>query len=265
MISYEVNNIKTTNKYCCNVCNKEYSRKSSFDKHKILCDFKSKSQVEHEIEYEELGDIPNHLQLVKIVQELTLKYNKMEQQFEKMKKFVDKQKKKINVIQWLNNNIFPTVSFAEWISMYFNLNQSHFESLMEKSLFSTVQQVFEYNFENHNFIYPIQCFSEKNNIFYICDKNDETTCCWRQANLSDIVLLLKTLQNKMICELRKWKTDNQNKFDDNDKISELFNKAVIKLMNISFTSDSTMSRIKNGLYNYLKTDIKMMIEYEFEF
>ena len=264
MISYELNDIQTSNKYCCVICNKEYSRKSSFDKHKILCDFKSKSKTEQQIDYEELGDIPNHLQLVKIVQELTFKYNLMEKQLEQMKKFVDKQKKKINVIQWLNNNVFPTVGFAEWITMYFNVKQSHFESLMEKSLFQTVQQIFEYNFENHEFVYPIHCFSEKNNIFYICEKNDETIS-WRQAHLSDIVLLLKTLQNKMIRELRKWKTDNQNNFDENDKISELFNKAVIKLMNISFTSDATMSRIKNGLYNYLKKDIKMMIEYEFEF
>ena len=69
----------------------------------------------------------------------------------------------------------------------------------------------------------------------------------------------------MIKELTKWKTENQNKFDDNDKISELFNKAIIKLMNISFTQDATLSRIKNGLYNYLKTDLKTMIDYEFEF
>jgi len=36
-------------------------------------------------------------------------------------------------------------------------------------------------------------------------------------------------------------------------------------MGISFTQDSTLSRIKNGLYNFLKTDIKHMIDYEFEF
>ena len=36
-------------------------------------------------------------------------------------------------------------------------------------------------------------------------------------------------------------------------------------MNISFTQDATMSRIKNGLYNYLKMDLKTMIEYDFEF
>jgi ribonuclease D len=80
-----------------------------------------------------------------------------------------------------------------------------------------------------------------------------------------MILLLKNIQNRMIRELTKWKTENQSKFDDNDKISVLFNKAIIKLMNISFTQDATLSRIKNGLYNYLKTDLKDMIDYEFEF
>ena len=63
----------------------------------------------------------------------------------------------------------------------------------------------------------------------------------------------------------KWKANNQSKFDDNDVISQIFNKAVIKLMNMSFTQDASLSRIKNALYNYLKTDLKNMIEYDFEF
>jgi hypothetical protein len=69
----------------------------------------------------------------------------------------------------------------------------------------------------------------------------------------------------MIRELTKWKSDNHHKFDDNDKISILFNKAVIKLMNISFTQDNNLSRIKNNLYNYLKTDLKSVVEFDFEF
>lgn len=45
---------------------------------------------------------------------------------------------------------------------------------------------------------------------------------------------------------------NQHKFDDDNKLSILFNKSVIKLMNISFSQNHNLSRIKNGLYNYLK-------------
>ena len=88
---------------------------------------------------------------------------------------------------------------------------------------------------------------------------------WKQLALPDLILLLKTIQNRMIKVLTKWKSDNQLKIEDNDKISNLFNKAVIKLMNMSFHQDATLSRIRNNLYNYLKTDLKTTIDFEFEF
>jgi hypothetical protein len=213
---------------------------------------------------EELGDIPNQLQLVKIVQELSLKLNKMEEKMEQMQKWVDKKKRKLNVITWLNSDIVPTVGFLEWVNTLLVVTQEHFEDLMENTLFHTFQQVFEHNLSDRsNFVYPIRCFAEKAGIFYICEKKEDGTPEWRQLVLTDMILILKTVQNNMIKELTKWKTNNQHKFDDNDKISELFNKAIIKLMNISFTQDSTYSRIKNGLYNFLKTELKTMIELEF--
>jgi hypothetical protein len=48
-------------------------------------------------------------------------------------------------------------------------------------------------------------------------------------------------------------------FYDNDKIADQFNKAVIKLMNITFTQDANMSKIKNSLYHYLRTDLDCLV------
>jgi hypothetical protein len=255
-----------TNKFCCTVCNKQYTRKSSLDKHIILCDFKMKTKREHQIELEELGDVPTHFQLVKIVQELTLKLVKMEEKMEQMQKWVDRKKRKLNVVMWLNTNVNPTVGFLEWVHTCLIVKPDHFENLMENTIFHTIQQIFEDNLsEKTDFVYPISCFSQKSGVFYICDKKEDGTSEWRQLVLTDMILILKTIQNGMIRELTKWKADNQHKFDDNDKISILFNKAVIKLMNISFTQDNNLSRIKNSLYNYLKTDLKSVVEFDFEF
>lgn len=253
-----------SNKYCCPICNKKYSRKMSIDKHSILCNFKLKSNSERQIEFEELGDTPTHLQLVKIVHELTFKYVKMQEQLEQLEQWVDKKKKKLNIISWLNSNKTPTVGFLEWINTCLVVNQTHFKSLMENPLFKTIQQVFEYNLiETSDFIYPIACFSQKANTFYICEKKADNSPEWKQLVLSDMVILLKTLQHRMTRELSKWKTENQCNFNDNDKLSDTFNKAVIKLMNLSFTQDVSMSRIRNSLYTYLKTDLKTFIECEF--
>jgi len=250
------------------VCNKQYLKKTSLDKHKILCDFKIKTQREKQVEHEELGDLPNHYQLVKIVQELSLKIGKMEEKMEEMQKWIEKKKRKINVISWLNTNINPTNGFKEWVNVILTVKQEHFEILMENTLFYTIQKIFEDNLsenDNTDIIYPIRCFSQKSGIFYVCEKNEEGLPDWRPLVLTDMVILLKTIQNQMIKELSKWKITNQSKFNENDKISETFNKAIIKLMSITFTQDATLSRIKNGLYNYLKLDLKMHMDYEFEF
>ena len=248
----------STNKLCCAVCNKQYTRKSSLDKHKILCDFKIKTKREHQIDNEELGDTPTHYQLVKIVHELTFKMIKMEEKMEQMQKWIDRKKRKLNVVMWLNTNVNPTISFMEWVHSELIVKPQHFENLIENTIFHTIQQIFEDNLaERNDFIYPISCFSQKVGVFYICDKKSDGSSEWRQLVLTDM--------NGMIRELTKWKAENQHKFDDNDKISILFNKAVIKLMNISFSQDSNLSRIKNGLYNYLKIDLKSVVEFDFEF
>lgn len=259
----ESNNIK----YCCNICHKEYSRKNSLEKHKILCEFKFKTNSEKQIDYEEAGDIPTHLQLVKIVQQLSIKISKMEEELSEAKKWMNKKKKKINVIGWLNDNIHPTMGFLEWVNMELKVKPSHFDILMEYSLFHTIQKVFEDNLkENVDFVYPIKCFSEKQNVFYICEKSgEEGKSEWKQMLQSDFTLLLKTIHNRILREISKWKVENHDKIDDNEKICELFNKAIIKLMNMSFGQDPSTSRIRNGLFNYLKTDLKNIIEYDFEF
>jgi uncharacterized protein YeeX (DUF496 family) len=229
-----------SNKYICEVCKKQYIKKSSLDKHKILCEFKLKTQREKKIEEEEGDDIPSYSQLVKIVQELTLKCNTLEIKIEAMQKWVERKKKKINIIDWLNNNINTSVSYVEWINNIINIIPEHFEYLMENNLYQTIEYIIEYNLsliKDDNFIYPIKCFSEKQTIFYIAEKNEDGSSLWKKAEHEDIVLLFKKIYNKMLSELTKWKKENEKKFDENTKLCEIFNKAVIKLMSISFHHD----------------------------
>jgi uncharacterized protein YeeX (DUF496 family) len=255
----------TGTKYCCLLCKKNYSRKISLDKHKILCDFKSKSKLELQVEEEEFGDTPSHEQLVKIVQELTFKYIKLEEKMETLQKWVNQKKQKIKVIDWLNEHIEPTIGFKEWITTIQVMPEDAL-SLFENNIFQTFQLVIENNLkENNDFIYPIKCFSQKTNIFYIYETVDENKCVWIQATTEQILLLLKKIQGKIITELTKWKLANKAQIDSNDKLSDQFNKAVIKLMSVNFTThDVGASRIRNALYTFLKTDLKNLIEYEFE-
>ena len=249
----------TSAKYKCLVCKKEYSRKTSIDKHRILCDFKSKSKIELVVEQEESSDKPTNDQLIKIVQELAIKYAKMEEKMLEMQQYINRKKQKLDVITRLNTTVNATIGFLEWVTMTIHVSATDFEYLFENTVFQTYQYVLEQNLYNPDpkFIFPIKCFKDKVNHFYICEKREaDNESLWREAEATEITQLLKKIHNLLLTALTKWKQDNKDKIADNDRLSDQFNKAVIKLMNISFTADgvANVNRIKNALYTYLKEE-----------
>ena len=80
----------------------------------------------------------------------------------------------------------------------------------------------------------------------------------------ELLIVLKKIQSKLLSELSKWKLDNKANMETDDKLSEQFNKALIKLLNITIVAhDVNVSRIRSNLYSFLKMDLKNLIEYEF--
>lgn len=64
------------------------------EKHTVLCAFLIKTEREKQIQNEEDKDIPSYLQLVGIVQELSLKYSLLEKEMTEMQKWVEKRKRR---------------------------------------------------------------------------------------------------------------------------------------------------------------------------
>jgi len=260
--------------YSCALCKKDYTRKSSLDKHRVLCEFKLKSKLDLQVAVEEAPDKPTYDQLVQIVQELSIKYVKMEEKVTEMQQYIDRKKKKVDIIGWLNTQIKPTVGFLEWITSIVTVDPTHFISLLkpEITIFECLQEIFVYNLSKaqHDFVCPMKCFAQKNGVFYICEPETNESDAngvvftsvvftWKEMDLKDFVLLLKQIQKKMIGELSDWRKENHKLFYENDRIADQFNKAVIKLMNITFNQDASMSKIKNGLYHYLKADLECFV------
>jgi pterin-4a-carbinolamine dehydratase len=254
----------TVTGYCCDLCKKSYTRKSSLDKHKLLCDYKSKSKLEHKVSEEELGDTPTYEQLVKIVQELAFKYVKLEEKMSEMQQWVSQKKQKIKVIDWLNEHVNATIGFKEWTTTI-KVSPQIALSLIDYNAFQTFQSVLEYNLSNAtDFIYPIKCFSQKQNVFYVCEKTPDGKSVWTQMETDELLIVLKKIQSKLLSELSKWKLDNKVQMETDDKLSEQFNKALIKLLNITIVAhDVNVNRIRSNLYSFLKMDLKNLIEYEF--
>jgi hypothetical protein len=48
-------------------------------------------------------------------------------------------------------------------------------------------------------------------------------------------------------------------------MEDMYNKAIVKIMSISLNNDNVVGKIKNIIYEYIKKEIKPVVEYEFEF
>jgi len=250
--------------HICKICNRGFVKKASLTNHTLICNFRLKSTREQDAEMEENMNIPTYKELVKIVQDMSCKMIRMEKELEEWKKrgslTEPKPKPKINYIEWLNTNraivlTGTSPSFLEWVKMELVVPGMFVEKLMDYSLTDTIQKVFEHNLPNNtisNILYPICGFIDKPNTLYVCNADK-----WRILLPEDMVMLVKSFQDKMIKELLKWKEEKEKKglFDEDASMSAKFNKAIIKLMSIDFKQDHTMlGKIKTNLYQYLKEE-----------
>jgi len=278
-IKHQTSNIKhqTSNKtesnnkmtHSCGLCNKQYTRKTSYDRHVILCEILHQSKREKKCKGQELSDIPTHTQLFLIVQELALKNQILETKMIEMQKWVENKKKKLNVLLWLNTNITPSITYTEWANGL-NVTQDDLQYLIEQNITDTIAGIIRKNLlPQEGKSHPLFCFVQKSNVFYIYDNissEQEKEQEWVLLTTEIFIKLLNKIHFKMVRELCIWRDKNREAIREVDSVGLLFCKTNTKLMGVNFAPESLLvSKVRTSIYNYAKTDLKNMIEYEFEF
>ena len=78
---------------------------------------------------------------------------------------------------------------------------------------------------------------------------------WVAMEKTDLVDLLNYLHSKFLRELMKWHRENADIISKNEQVCKQYTKMMIKFSEIEFSNDTTLSKIKTGLYNQLKKDL----------
>jgi hypothetical protein len=257
---------------CCVHCGKGYKTRTNLEKHLVLCELLHKSKRTLSNDDEEMP-MPSQKQMFQMLLELGQKYSKLEEKIDEMNKWVVKKKKKINVLEWLNVNMVPDLIF-ENLTDKIPIIESDMEFLLQNSFLDTINEVFArtiYNIsENEN---PIFAFAQKANIFYIYDTNgtkinnnsENIQPGWLELPKDKLIRFLNKMQMKISKSFYEWRKKNAEKIRNNDNLSISCDSAVLKIMSTEFKQDATLSKMKLIMYNRMKTDMKALIEYEFEF
>ena len=259
-----MNNIKNKIKQpaqCCINCGKSYVKRENLNKHLVICELLQKGKNSKLIIEDDDEPIPSQKKLYQMLIELGLKYSKIEEKIEEINKWVVKKKKKINVLDWLNANITPTIKFDNIIDNII-INEEDVKFLLHNTFYDVLNKIFErtiYNFnENEN---PMFAFVQKINMFYIYDSNG----IWIELNKDKLTKFLNKVHTKVFKAFYDWKKGQSNEFKSNDNTATLCDKTLVKIMSCEMNQESILSKIKSNMYSRMKTDMKALVEYEFEF
>ena len=107
---------------------------------------------------------------------------------------------------------------------------------------------------------PIKAFDQKENILFIYNDDNK----WEILSHPMFANLMNILSKKILTELLKWQTENKSKMRQDD-FSYTYARNVQKIMGGNLTQEQIHMRVKKELYNYLKMNLRNVVEYEFSF
>lgn len=244
-------------KRACNHCAKEYTKKSSLVRHELLCEFLNKSKREKRIEQEETSDLPCYTELVYLVQELAYKHSQVEKKVTELENHQNIQYKKckINVEEWLNQHVTPPYTCTDIVNKL-NIKPDHIKMLFETKLIPIICNILEADLTKS--ACPLYCV--KNTLY--CYNDNESK--WCELDKKTLIKILNKIHQTMLTGLCGWRAENLERLNTNDKLSISYNQAMIKLMDVDFSQDANLNKIKTHLCNHLRCELKSVIEYEFE-
>jgi uncharacterized protein YeeX (DUF496 family) len=246
---------------CCINCGKSYIKRVNLDKHLVICELLQKSRKTSKIIIEEDEPMPSQRKMFEMLIELGQKYSRLEEKVDEINKWVVKKKKKINVLEWLNANIKPDINFDNIIDKIV-IDDQDVKYLLDNTFYDVLNEVFSrtiYNFnETQN---PIFAFVQKQNVFYIYDKDN----VWIELSRERLIKFLNKVHTKIFKQFYEWKKTKTSDIKSDDKLATQCDKTLVKITSVEFNQESILSKVKNNLFSIMKTDMKALVEYEFEF
>ena len=244
--------------FCCTYCQRNYQRKTYFDRHVIACQFLSKSKKERVLESEELADTPSVRELYAIILELAAKCKDLETKMAAINKWAHITKQKLNITDWLNTTQPSARDYNDWFKMLV-VKPADLAILFETDYAQGVVSFLKPNLKEEE--RPIRAFTAKENTFYIYSSTKK----WHLCEQETFTKLMHFLDNQFMREFISWQNGNKNRMLMDDSFTDLYAKNMKKIMGGSYTREQLYSRIKKELYMHLRGDPPNIVEYETTF
>ena len=249
----------------CKYCGKHYTRTNYLKRHEVACLMRQqvtqKSKRVAEADAEEEEDVMPVSVVNMIVKELVVKMAKMEEEIAMLKKWANKEKTRVNLLDWLAEHETPPANtFAEWYKKTIVITRQHLELVFKYDIIQAIPYIFENLVGTETTNIPIKCFEQKANVFYVFGSERK----WVLLSFQDFSKFVDHIHNKIIIENIKWQKENKHMLEDDAHYKEYLENN-LKVLATKYDTDYMCSQIRNKLFNYLKYNLNSVHEYEFVF
>jgi hypothetical protein len=277
---------RSENKFICTYCKKIYIRKTSYNNHLIkckLCRFSSncgKTETESEFVKSEFvkpeSESESVVTMDSLKKDLTIhnlfamvimlynKYEKLESEYNELKKYVNVTKNKINILDYLNENFKHDF-------MNMDAGGTNITKFMDEIVIGEdqLQKIFKYDYVDGIFniicdyinvkgsLVPIKCFNTKENVLYIFDGE-----LWLIMDDNYLRKFIKSFDKKILTKFVEWKKIAEKTIDP-EIFGEIYIQNMKKVIGGNYEKKNPASMIKNRLYKHLKVDLKSIVSYDF--
>ena len=255
--------------YSCSYCDKHYIMKSAYNNHLLKCKFahfsskfekgSEKNTNSETITIDSLKQNMNINNLFAIVIMLYNKYEKMEADYNELKKYIAIVKNKINICDYLNQHYSSCINITEFLDSII-FNQETLNKIFKYDYVDGIVNIIIDTIEGLNskqMLIPIKCFSLKENVLYMFDG-----IIWVVMDDVNLRKFIKYFDKKILTQFVLWKTDAEKLFDS-ETFGEIYIQNMKKVIGGNFEKKNPIAMIKNRLYKHLKVDLKNIVHYDF--
>jgi hypothetical protein len=199
---------------CCPHCSKKFKMKKSLAKHMMLCQLDNKDK-------NELTVIPTQKEMWLILQKLYADNEKLKKKVESLENIVNKDVKKMNMIDWLNEND-KGINIEGWLKTNIRVTLEDLKMIFMTDYIRGLSNILENNVndtENN----PFRAFSHKTKELYVYEKNK-----WKKCKKRDIMKIFDRISlnilkkskeyDETLSDQEKYSSDNIQYLKNCDKI-----------------------------------------------
>ena len=279
--------------YVCRFCGKMYIRKKAYMQHILMCEISKKTGMAGEDKASNSDHVPSNKELYEIIINLNNKYERLQEDYDVLKRFVDSRRRKIDILEWLNKNcILGKGNDFESVFINMRLGEEDLNNVFENDYVNGISNIIGAIVSSINTDKDredrdkdtdngscLRAFTHREGIFYIYARNNvlkndciEDDCIdddciddyfkWQIMENSDFDRLIKSIDSKLLIAFKEWHLKTEIIMDE-DKFSELYIKNLKKVMGGNFKMCEKISKVKNRVFKTIKSDMKNIIIYDF--